>query len=96
MSKIITLEKSELENKPFINEDGDASFYRLLAQALDIDWDTMPTNAIDPRKIYVAPSLVTYWFDTINLEEETLSSMILIYGPKQDDALAFNQVRIDD
>lgn len=98
MASLTILSADEIKSTPFVDKNGNAAFYRLLADARGIDWDTIGKDAIDPTKIYVSRALFENWLDDAGSDEESesLSMLLVNYGPKVDESLEFNMVRIDD
>lgn len=98
MASLTILPADEIKSTPFVDKNGNAAFYRLLADARGIDWDTIGKDAIDPTKIYVSRALFENWLNNAGSDEEreSLSMLLVNYGPKVDESLEFNMVRIDD
>lgn len=98
MASLTILPIEKIKSTPFIDKNGNAAFYRLLADARGMNWDTIGKDAIDPTKIYVSRSLFENWLDDTGSDEEreSLSMLLVNYGPKVDESLKFNMVRIDD
>lgn len=93
---VIEIEKSVLEASPFIDANGSAAFYRALCAATGRDYDKVAN--IDPRRIYVAPSLIERWFEQWNElgnDKLTLTQQIVILGPKSDETLSHTQIRLE-
>lgn len=93
----ITVPASDLDANPFIDADGKAPFYRLIAGILGIDYDKVGEGAIDPSRIHVSPALVDTWLkggDT-PAEQEYIAMLIVNYGPRADETLAYNEIVID-
>lgn len=98
MPTFVTLPAEKAKSTPFVDKNGNAAFYRLLADTRGMDWDAIGKNAIDPTKIYVSRAMFENWLDDAKSDEEreSLSMLIVNYGPKVDDTLDIYTVRIDD
>lgn len=98
MATFVTLPAEKAKSTPFADKGGDAAFYRLLADTRGMDWDAVGKDAIDPTKIYVSRSLFENWPDGAGSDEEreSLSMLLVDYGPKVDETLDTYTVRIDD
>ena len=98
MASLTILPIEEIKSTPFVDKNGNAAFYRLLADARGMNWDTIGKDAIDPTKIYVSRALFDEWMDyaETKAEKTSLAMLLVNYGPKVDESLEFNMVRIDN
>lgn len=98
MATFVTLPAEKAKSTPFVDKNGNAAFYRLLAETRGMDWDDIGKDAIDPTKIYVSRSLFENWLGDAGSdgEREFLAMLLVNYGPKVDETLDAHTVRIDD
>ena len=98
MPTFVTLPAEKTKSTPFVDKNGNAAFYRLLAETRGMDWDSVGKDVIDPTKIYVSRALFENWLNDAGSDEERefLSMLLVNYGPKVDETLDIYTVRIDD
>lgn len=98
MSTFVTLPAEKAKSTPFVDKNGNAAFYRLLAETRGMDWDAVGKDAIDPTRIYVSRGLFENWLGDAGSDEEreSLAMLLVNYGPKVDETLDIRTVRIDD
>lgn len=96
MAALLMLPTQELKQTPFIDKDGNAAFYRRVAEARNLAWDDI--ESIDPRKIYVPRALYEQWLDAMKTraEHESLAMLLADRGPKVMDDLEYGMVQMDD
>lgn len=98
MPTFVALPAKKAKSTPFVDKGGNAAFYRLLIETRGMDWDAVGKDAIDPTKIYVSRAMFENWLDDAGSDEEreSLSMLLVNYGPKVDETLDIYTVRIDD
>lgn len=98
MPTFVTLPAEKAKSTPFVDKNGNAAFYRLLAETRGMDWDAVGKDAIDPTRIYVSRGLFENWLGDVGSDEEreSLAMLLVNYGPKVDETLDIHTVRIDD
>lgn len=96
MAALLMLPTQELKQTPFVDKDGNAAFYRKVAEARSLAWDDI--ESIDPRKIYVPRALYEQWLDAMGTraERESLAMLLADRGPKVMDDLEYGMVQMDD
>lgn len=98
MPTFVTLPAEKAKSTPFVDKNGNAAFYRLLAETRGMDWDAVGKDTIDPTKIYVSRAMFENWLGDAGSDEkrESLAMLLVNYGPKVDETLDIHTVRIDD
>ena len=94
---IIALTPEQITQNPFVDTDGKARFYRMIADIFGYDWNS-DNFGMDCRKINVATNIQDSWYkyaEVNGINEEALTTCILMSGPKAIDTLGDNIVEIE-
>lgn len=94
---VLTLEltEEEINNHPFVDDEGAPAFYNYIKQLCFADPD--PDLCIDCRDINVAKNIQEHWFarNRTQGKEDTEFAMLLCFaGPKAEERLPDNCVEI--
>lgn len=93
-SIMITLSDAEILGHPFLNVNGEVSFYRYIAEKCGFSWDDV---TIDCRLIDVSPDIQDTWYAYARengISQMSLTMTLAMSGPKALPEIPSKTVRV--
>ena len=96
----MTIDHQKLLDNPFITEDGQAAFYKLLVEEIDgLDKTYDEVEQLDCTRILISADIQDDWIETIRAqgrEDESIMMMLANWGPKAAKHLNPNTVVLEE